>query len=72
MPTPHPGTLITVCCHLTFEEDEESSLDRDTLYHRMEHHSPDKNTMAYHLTSMEEVEVEEHFTTTSLDNDVWM
>ena len=42
----------------------------------MEHHSPDKNTMAHHLISMEEEEeeedAEEHFPTASLDHDVWM
>ena len=58
-----PGTLTTVHCHLTFEEDEESSLDRGTIHPRMEHHSPNENTMAHHLTSMEEEDVEEHFPT---------
>ena len=43
----------------------------------MEHHSPDKNTMACHLTSIreqekEEEDAEEHFPTASLDDDVWM
>ena len=43
----------------------------------MEHHSPDENTMAGHLTSMEEEDeeeedTEEHFPTASLDDDVWM
>ena len=42
---PSPGYLTTVCHHLTFEEDKESSLNRNTTHPRMEHHSPDENTM---------------------------
>ena len=43
----------------------------------MEHHSPDDNTMASHLTSTEEEDeeeedAEEHFPTASLDDDNWM
>ena len=43
----------------------------------MEHHSPDKHTMDCHLTSMEEEDeeeedIEEHFPTASLNDDVWM
>ena len=76
-PSPQPGTLTTVHCHLMFEEDKESSLNRDTLHPRMEHDSPDKNTMAYHLTSIEEEDEEEEdaeecFPTALLDDDVWM
>ena len=68
---PSPGSLNTLHCHLTFEE------DRDTPYHSMEHHLPDENTLACHLTSMEEEDedeedAEEHFPTSSLDDDVWM
>ena len=70
-----PGTLTTVHCYLTFEEDEESSLSRDKVHPRMEHHSPGENTMACHLTSIaeedkEEEDTEEHFPTASLDDDV--
>ena len=46
---PSPGSLTTVHCHLTFEEDMESSIEWNP---RMEHHLPDKNTMACHLTSI--------------------
>ena len=46
---PSPGSLTTLHCHLTFEEDEESSINRNTTHDRMEHHLPDKNTMAHHL-----------------------
>ena len=55
-----------------FKENEESSLNRDTLHPRMEHHSPDENTVACHLTSIEEEDAEEHFPTASLDDNVWM
>ena len=34
-----PGTLTTVCHHLMFEENDDSSLD-NTLLARTEHHSP--------------------------------
>ena len=75
-PSQQPGILTTVYCHLTFKEDKESSCDRDTLYPRMEHHSPDENTMACYLSSIEEEDEEEdeeeHFPTASLDDDVWM
>ena len=72
-----PGSLNTVCCCLTFEEDEGSSFNRDIPHPRMEHHIPDDNTMAHHLTSMEEEDkeeedTEEHFLTASLNGNVWM
>ena len=54
-----PGTLTTVHHHLMFEEDDESSLDRDTPKTWMGHHSPDKHTMACHLTSVEEEDKDE-------------
>ena len=43
----------------------------------MEYHSPDENTMAPQLTSMEEEDkeeedTEEHFPTASLNDNVWM
>ena len=43
----------------------------------MEHHIPEENTMACHLTSMEEEDeeekdAEEHFTIVSMGNNVWM
>ena len=76
-PSSQPGTLTTVHHHLAFKEDEESSLNRDTLHPRMEHYSPDKNTTACNLPSIEEEDeeeedAEEHFPTPSLDDNVWM
>ena len=71
-----PGNLTTVCHHLTFEEDDDSSLDSNTLHTRMEHHSPEEHPMAHHLTSADEDEEEEdakeHFPTVPLNDDVWM
>ena len=66
-----------VCHCLTFEEDDESSLGRDTLHTRMEHHSPEEHPMACHLFNIEEEDEEEedtgeHFPTVSLNDDVWM
>ena len=62
--------------HVTFEEDDESSLGRDKLHTRMEHHSPEEHQIAHHLTSIEEDEeeedAEEHFPTAPLNDDVWM
>ena len=54
-------------CHLTFEEDDNSPLDA-----RTEHHSPKEHPMACHLTSADEEEddVEEHFPTAPLNDDV--
>ena len=61
-------------CYLTFKEDKESLLDRDTPHPRIEYHSPDEKTIAHHLTSIakEEEDTEEHFPTVSLDENVWM
>ena len=63
-----------VHCHLTFEEDDDSSIDSNTLHARTEHHSPLEHPMAHHLTSADEEEdiEEEHFTTAPLNDDVWM
>ena len=62
--------------HLTFEEDDDSSIDSSTLHARTEHYSSAKHQMALHLTSAKEEEEEEdeqeHFSTTPLDDDVWM
>ena len=74
---PSPGSLSTVHHYLMFEEDEESSLDRDPSHPRMEHHLADENTMAHYLTSIEEEDedeedTEEHFPTASLHDNVWM
>ena len=66
-----PGNITTVHCYLMFEEDEDSSLDNDTLLARMEHHSPVEHPMACCLSSTD-VEEEEHFPTASLNDDVWM
>ena len=66
-----------VYCHLTFEEDDESLLGTDTPHTRMEHHSPEEHPMTHHLISIEEEDeeeedTEEHFPTTSLNDNVWM
>ena len=56
--------------HLTYEEDEESSLDP-----RMEDHSPEEDILAHCVPSIaeeDEDDTEEHFPTVSLDDDVWM
>ena len=64
------------CC-LTFEEDDYSSLCRDTPNTRTEHHSPEEHPMAHHLTSIEEEDkeeedTEEDFPTAPLNDNVWM
>ena len=68
-PSPQPGTLTTVCHHLTYEEDEESSLNP-----RMEDHSPEEDTLAHCFPNIAEDEDDtgEHFPTASLDENVWM
>ena len=56
------------CC-LTYEEDEESSLDP-----RMEDHSPGEDTLAHCIPSIaeeDEDDAEEHFPTASLVDDGW-
>ena len=65
-----PSSLNTVHNHLTYEEDEKSSLNP-----RMEDHSPQDDILAHHLPSIAEEDedhTEEHFSTVSLDDDVWM
>ena len=59
------------CC-LTFEEDDNPSLDNNTLLARMEHHSPIEHLLAHHLSSTDKDEEEEHFPTAPLNDDVWM
>ena len=62
-------------CHLTFEEDDDSSLHNNIIHARTEHHSPVEHPMAHHLTSAddeEEEDEEEHFPTAPLNDDVWM
>ena len=61
-----PGNLTTVHHHLTFEEDDSSSLDSNTLHTKREHHSPVEHPMACYLTSTDKEE-EEHFPTAPLD-----
>ena len=69
-----------MCHYLTFEEDDNSSLDHNILHARKEHHSPEEHPMAHHLSSAdreeedeeEEEDAEEHFPTAPLNNDVWM
>ena len=51
-------------------DDDDSSIDRNPLYGRTEQPLPAKHQMAHHLTSAEEVE--KHFPTAPLDDDVWM
>ena len=61
--SPHwPDNLNTVHHHLTFEEDDDSSIDSNQLHD-------------CHLTSAdkeEEEDDEEHFPTAPLNDDVWM
>ena len=60
-------------CHLTFEEDDDSLIDSNTLHARTEHYSPAEHQMAHHLTSAEEEEdeeEEEHFPTALFDDNV--
>ena len=66
---PSPGYL-NIVCHLTYEEDEESSFNP-----RMEDHSLDDDILACHLPSIAEEDdddTEEHFQTVSPDDNVWM
>ena len=67
-----PGNLTTVHCHLTFEGDDNSSIDSNTLHTRTEHHSPVEHPMAHHLTSADEEEEEGNFPTAPLNDDIWM
>ena len=67
---PSPAYLNTVCCHLTYKEDEECSLNP-----RMEDHSPEEDTLACCLPSIaecDEDDAEDHFPTALLDDAVWM
>ena len=64
------GFLNTVHCHLTHEENNESSLNP-----RMEDHSPEDTILASHLPGIaeeDEDDTEEHFPTVSLDDGFWM
>ena len=68
-----PGKPTTVHCCLTFEEDNNSSLDNNSLHTRMEHHSPVEHPMDCHLPSADEEEDgEEHFPTAPLNDEIWM
>ena len=60
--------------HLTFEEDDNSSIDSNTLHARTEHPSPVEHPMACHLTGADEEEEgeEEHFPAAPLNDDVWV
>ena len=55
-----------------FDHDDHSSIDSNPLHDRTEHSSPAEHQMAHHLTSAEEEDLEEHFPTAPLDNDIWM
>ena len=66
---------------MTFGDDDDSSIDSSPLHGRTEQSLPVEHQMACHLTNdsfqdvtseEEEEEVEEHFSTTPLDDDVWM
>ena len=66
-------------CHLlTFEVDDDFSLDNNTLLARMEHHSPVEHPMTHWLSSADEEEEEEednnkeHFPTAPLNDNIWM
>ena len=66
---PGPGYLHAVCCRLTYEEDDDSS-----IVPRMEDHSPEDNILAHCLPSIAEGQdddTEKHFLTVSLDDDFW-
>ena len=63
---PSPSSLNTVCCHLTYQEGKRSSLKEQ---------SPEDDILACHLPSITEEDkddIEEHFQTVSLDDNVWM
>ena len=69
-PHPSPGSLNTVTHCLTYQEDQESSLNP-----RMGDQSLEDNILAGCLPSIaeeDEDDTEEHFPTVSLDHDVWM
>ena len=74
------SSLSSICCCLTFSNDESFSTDDRQLHGRSEHSSPVEQQIIPHLIddsfqdipSEEEEEVEEHFPTALLDNDVWM
>ena len=73
--SPHqPGNLNAMCCHLTFKEDDDSSIDSNTFHARTEHHSPVGHPVACYLSSTDnnEEEEEKHFPTAPLNDDVWM
>ena len=61
-----------MCQHLMFDNDDSSSTDTSPLPARTEHSSPAEHQNACHLTSADDKEVEEHFPTTPLHDDVWM
>ena len=61
-----------MCCHLTFGDDDDSSIDSNPLHGRTEQSSPKEHQMACHLTSAQEEEVGEHFPTAPLGDDIWM
>ena len=61
---PFPGYLHAVHHQLTYKEDDESPPD----------HSPEDDILACCLPSIaeEDDDIEEHFQTISLDDDIWM
>ena len=58
--------------HLMFDDDHDTSIDSNPLHGRTEQSSTTEHQMACHLTSAEEKEVEEHFPTAPLGDDIWM
>ena len=81
---PHQhSSLSSICCHLTFSNDDSSSADNSPLQSRTEQFSPVEQQMAQHLTDdsfqddpseeeEEEEEEEEDFPTAPLEDDIWM
>ena len=77
-----PSNLNAICQHLRFANDDDSSVDSSPLHGRTEQSLPVEQQMAQHLTDdsfqdftsadKEEEEVEEHFPTAVLNDDVWM
>ena len=62
-----------MCCYLMFDEGDDSSIDSIPLHGSMEQSSAAEHQMVCHLTSAdEEEELEEHFPTAPLGDDVWM
>ena len=70
------SSLSSICCHLTFSDDESSSTDSSPLHGRAEIPSPVEQQMVHHCTadSLQDVpsKEEEDFQTAALEDDVWL